>query len=192
VRARAEEAAQKAAKRKAEADERAAAATAKRVKLRKEECEEALRQIHLLRNEMETQGGKSEELLAKLVSLDFADEAQLAWMTELVAEAQRAQQQLLALIESNTIDWQVEQHAAFMDAEDGAEEEDESEEEGEEEEEDDAGVRVGQFGRLHVVTDEETEQEGADTFDEGEYARTMKLLRKGFMSRQDLEGVEHD
>jgi hypothetical protein len=116
-------------------------------------------------------------------------------MTELVSEAQRAQQRLLALIESNTIDWQVEQHAAFMDAEDGAEDEDESDEEseGEEEEEDDAGVRVGQFGRLHVVPDEATEEEeGASAFDEDEYARTMQRLRKGFMSQHDLEGMEHD
>ena len=62
-----------------------------------------------------------------------------------------------------------------------------------EESEDEEGVRVGKFGRLEVVADEdEPEEDGAAAFDQDEYRRAMAGLRKGRMLPHDLDGMEHD
>ena len=59
--------------------------------------------------------------------------------------------------------------------------------------EDDAGVRVGRFGKLEVVADEEAEdEEGADKFDQEEYRRAMAALRQGRMLPDDLKGIQFD
>ena len=54
-------------------------------------------------------------------------------------------------------------------------------------------MRVGKFGRLEVVADEdEPEEDGAAAFDQDEYRRAMAGLRKGRMLPSDLEGMEFD
>ena len=114
-------------------------------------------------------------------------------MQALVDEAVKAQERLVRLIESSTIDWRTEQHARVIDEEEDEEEEDEEEGSGEEESEDDEGVRVGKFGKLEVVADEdEDEEDGAEDFDQEEYKRAMKSLRKGRMLPSDLEGMDYD
>ena len=61
------------------------------------------------------------------------------------------------------------------------------------EDEDDAGIRLGRFGKMEVVADEEAEDEaGADTFDQEEYRRAMAALRKGRMLPDDLKGMQFD
>jgi len=199
--ARAEEATRRVEKRKAEAEAKEATAAAKRARIRQEECDEAIRQIHLLRDEMETVGERAEELLAKLVSMADCDTSvvEMAWMERLVREAMAAEQRLLQVIEANEVDWQVDQHNEFMDGEDAEEEEDEAEELGsdddddEDDDEDVAGVKLGRFGQLEVVADEDVErEEGADAFDEDEYKRAMAALRKGRMAPGDLRGMEYE
>ena len=189
--ARALEQTRKAEKRKAEVDAKAAAAEAKRARIRQEQCDEALHQIHLLRDELETVGDRAEELLAKLISLacDEAGPEEMKWIQRLVEEAMAAQERLLGVIESSGIDWQVEQHEEALDGDEEGEEEEESGEESEEE--DDAGVRLGKFGKMEVVPDEEAEEEG-DAFDEAEYKKAMEALRKGKMNPGDLDGMDHD
>jgi len=118
----------------------------------------------------------------------------MAWIRSLVDEATRAQQSLLQLIESESVDWQTAEHDALMDDEDA---EEDGEEEGgsddDEEEEDAEGVRVGRFGNLEVVPDEDDHDEaGAERFDQDEYRRTMDALQRGFMSPDDLRGMELD
>ena len=186
--ARAFEATQKAEKRKAEADARAAAAEAKRARIRQEECEEALRQIHMLRDELETIGDRAAELRAKLIEklCKDAGPVEMQWIERLVEEAMGAQQRLLSVIEHGGIDWQVDEHEQKL-------EEEESEEEGEEESEDEGGVIVGRYGNMEVVADEDVEdEEGAGRFDEDEYKQAMAALRKGKMMQDDLHGVDHD
>ena len=188
--ARALEQTRKAEKRKAEVEAKAAAADAKRARIRQEECDEALHQIHLLRDELETVGDRAEELLAKLISLacDEAGPEEMKWIQRLVEEAMAAQQRLLGVIENSGIDWQVEQHEEALDGEEEGEEEESGEES---EEEDEAGVRLGKFGKMEVVPDEEAGEEG-DAFDEAEYKKAMEALRKGKMSQGDLDGMDHD
>ena len=104
----------------------------------------------------------------------------------------KAQERLVKLIESSTLDWRTEQHARVIDDEED-DEEDEEEGSGEEESEDEEGVRVGKFGKLEVVADEdEPEEDGAAAFDQEEYRRAMAGLRKGRMLPSDLEGMEFD
>ena len=80
-----------------------------------------------------------------------------------------------------------------MDEEDAEEEEEEEESSGDEEEEDAVGVRVGRFGNMEVVADEEMEEEeGAETFDQEEYRRAMAALRQGQMGPGDLQGMTFD
>ena len=112
--ARATEVAQRAQKRKAESDAKAARAEIKRARIRQEECDETLRQIHLVRDELETVGDRAQELLAKLLSLAGcgADPVDLQWMQALVNEASAAQERLVKLIESSTLDWRTEQQPA--------------------------------------------------------------------------------
>ena len=170
---------------------------AKRARIRQEECDEAIRQIHLLRDEMESVGDRAEELLAKLISMMGcgASTTDMVWIQRLVQEAVAAQQHLLAIIEANEIDWQTKQHNQIMDDEDAEEEGGEEESSGEEDEdEDDAGVRVGRFGKLEVVADEDMgeEEEGAETFDQEEYRRAMAALRQGKMAADDLKGMQFD
>lgn len=192
--ARAEEAAQRAEKRKAEADARAAQAEAKRARIRQEECEETLRQIHLLRDELETVGDRAQELLGKLISMNNcdADATDLRWMQALVDEAVAAQERLVTLIERSTIDWRTEHHARVIDEEE-EDDDDDDEGSGEEESEDEEGVRVGKFGKLEVVADEDMgDEDGAEAFDQEAYRRAMAGLRKGRMLPSDLKGMEHD
>jgi fructoselysine-6-P-deglycase FrlB-like protein len=70
-------------------------------RIRQEECDEAIRQIHLLRDEMESVGDRAEELLAKLISMMGcgASTTDMVWIQKLVQEAMAAQQRLLAIIE---------------------------------------------------------------------------------------------
>ena len=187
--ARAEEASQRAQKRKAETDVKAAKAEEKRQRIRHEKCEETLRQIHLVRDELESVGDRAQELLGKLMSMAGcgADAVDLQWMQALVDEAVRAQELLVRLIESSTMDWRTEQHARVIDEED-------DEGSGEDETEDDEGVRVGKFGKLEVVADEdmEADEDGADAFDQEEYKRAMMALRKGRMLPGDLDDMSYD
>ena len=88
------------------------------------------------------------------------------------------------MIENSGIDWQVDTHEEAVDDDD----DDDEEESGEEEEEDEAGVRLGKFGNMEVVADDD---EG-DAFDEEEYKRAMAALRKGRMMQDDLRDVDHD
>ena len=63
----------------------------------------------------------------------------------------------------------------------------------EEEEEDAVGVRVGRFGKMEVVADEDMEEEeGAEKFDQDEYKRAMAALRQGRMAPDDLRGMQFD
>ena len=57
--------------------------------MRQEECDEAISQVHLLRDEMESIGDRAEELLAKLISMMGCGSsvADMAWMQRLVQEA---------------------------------------------------------------------------------------------------------
>ena len=73
------------------ADAKAAKAEIKRARIRQEECDETLRQIHLVRDELETVGDRAQELLAKLLSLTGCgtDPVDLQWMQALVDEAVR-------------------------------------------------------------------------------------------------------
>ena len=51
---------------------------------------------------------------------------------------------------------------------------------GEEESEDEEGVRVGKFGKLEVVADEDmADEEGAEAFDQDAYRRAMAGLQRG-------------
>ena len=195
--ARAEEATQRALKRKAETDARAAKAEAKRARIRQDECDETIRHIHLIRDELESVGDRAQELLGKLISMGNcgANATDLQWMQALVDEAVRGQERLVKLIESATIDWRTEEHARVIDAEDDDEEEDDEDgSSGEASGSDDAaGVRVGRFGKLEVVADEDVcDEDGADAFDQDEYRRAMASLRKGRMMPSDLDGTEHD
>ena len=52
-------------------------------------------------------------------------------------------------------------------------------------------MRLGKFGKMEVVPDEEAGEEG-DAFDEAEYKKAMEALRKGKMSQGDLDGMDHD
>ena len=195
--ARAEETTQRALKRKAETDARAAKAEAKRARIRQEECDETIRHIHLVRDELESVGDRAQELLGKLISMGNcgADAADLQWMQALVDEAVRGQERLVQLIESATINWRTEEHARIIDEEEEDEGEDDYEGSGEENEsEDEAGIRVGKFGKLEVVADEDMmcDEDGTEAFDQEEYRRAMAGLRKGRMLQSDLEGMEHD
>ena len=181
-------------KRKAETDARAAKAEAKRARIRQEECDETVRHIHLVRDELESVGDRAQELLAKLISLGScgADPTDLQWMQALVDEAVKAQERLVKLIESSTTDWRTEQHARVIDEEDEDEEEDD-EGSGEEESEDEEGVRVGKFGKLEVVADEDMgDEDGSEAFDQDAYRRAMAGLRKGRMLPRDLDGMQHE
>ena len=61
------------------------------------------------------------------------------------------------------------------------------------ESEDEEGVRVGKFGKLEVVADEDMgDEDGSEAFDQEAYRRAMAGLRKGRMLPSDLEGMEHD
>ena len=126
--------------------------------------------------------------MGKLLSLDCSTpSAELVWIRRLVEEAIASQDRLLALIEAAEVDWQTKVHAEIIDEEDLEEEEDDdSETSGEE---DEGGVRVGRFGNLEVVADEDDE-EGGDSFDEQEYRQAMADLRKGRMNAGDLHGME--
>ena len=188
--ARAEEQLRKSLKRKAEVEAREAAGEAKRARVRQDQCDETMRQIHFLRDEMETVGERAEELLGKLVGLDCSTPtAELVWIRRLVDEAIAWQDRLMAMIEAAEIDWQTKQHAEIVDEED-LEEEDDDESESSEGEEDEGGVRVGQFGSLEVVADEADEEGGADAFDEREYQQAMADLRRGRMRAGDLQGMD--
>ena len=189
--AKAEEVLRKSLKRKAETEAREAAAEAKRARVRQDQCDETMRQIHFLRDEMETVGDRAEELLGKLVSLDCSTPtAELVWIRRLVDEAIAWQDRLIAMIEAAEIDWQTKQHAEVIDEEDLEEEDDdESESSGEE---DEGGVRVGRFGNLEVVADEADEEGGADAFNEQEYQQAMADLRRGRMRAGDLQGMDLD
>ena len=82
-----------------------------------------------------------------------------------------------------------------MEAEDSEDDDDDEEEEeegsGEDAgEEDAAGVRVGRFGRLEVVADEDDPEDGG--FDQTEYQQAMAALRKGRMLPSDLNGMDLD
>ena len=78
-----------------------------------------------------------------------------------------------------------------LSEEDAEEDDDDDGEDGEEE--DTEGVRVGRFGRLEVVADEDSENEpGAETFDQDEYRKTMEALKRGFMTPNDLHGMDVD
>lgn len=117
----------------------------------------------------------------------------MAWIHSLVEEACRAQQSLLQLIESEKVDWQTSEHNAVMDDEDAEEDSEGDGGSDEGEEEDTGGVRVGRFGNLEVVPDEDDQDEaGAERFDQDEYRRTMDALKRGFMSPDDLRGMELD
>ena len=148
-----------------------------------------------MRDELESVGDRAQELLGKLMSMAGcgADAVDLQWMQALVDEAVRAQELLVRLIESSTMDWRTEQHARVIDEEDDIEEEDD-EGSGEDETVDDEGVRVGKFGFLEVVADEdmEADEDGADAFDQEEYKRAMMALRKGRMLPGDLDDLNYD
>ena len=192
--AKAEETARKALKRKAETEAKEAAAAAKRARIQQEECDEAMRQIHLLRDEMETVGERAEELLAKLMNLNCgASTVELVWIRRLVDEAVAAQRRLMVLIEANKIDWEVSRHNEMMELEDGEESDEEEDGEEGEGEEDEGGVKVGRFGNLEVVADEDEDEEGgADAFDQDEYKHAMAALRQGRMALGDLKGMDLD
>ena len=189
--ARAEEQLRKSLKRKAEVEAREAAGEAKRARVRQDQCDETMRQIHFLRDEMETVGERAEELLGTLVSLDCSTPtAELVWIRRLIDEAIAWQDRLLAMIEAAEIDWQTKQHAEIVDEEDLEEkDDDESESSGDE---DEGGVRVGRFGNLEVVADEADEEGGADAFNEQEYQQAMADLRRGRMRAGDLQGMDLD
>ena len=190
--ARADEQLRKSLKRKAEAEAREAAAEAKRARVRQDQCDEATRQIHFLRDEMETVGERAEELFGKLISLNCStSSAELVWIRRLVEEAIASQDRLLAMIEAAEIDWQTKRHAEMIDEEDLEEEEEDDDESESSGDEDEGGVRVGRFGNLEVVADEE-DDEGGDTFDEQEYQRAMADLRRGRMRAGDLQGMDLD
>lgn len=188
--ARAEEQLRKTLKRKAEVEAREAAVEAKRARIVQEQCDDTVRQIHFLRDEMETVGERAEELLGRLVSLDCStSSAEMVWIRRLVDEAIASQNRLLAMIEAAEIDWQTKQHAEIVDEEELEEEDDDdSESSGEE---DEGGVRVGRFGNLEIIPDEAQDGEGgADEFDESEYQQAMADLRRGRMRAGDLQGMD--
>ena len=118
--ARADEQLRRSLKRKAEAEAREAAAEAKRARVRQDACDETMRQIHFLRDEMGTVGDRAEELLGKLISLNCStSSAELVWIRRLVEEAIASQDRLMAMIEAAEIDWQTKQHAKVIDEEIG-------------------------------------------------------------------------
>jgi hypothetical protein len=81
-----------------------------------------------------------------------------------------------------------------MEREDADENESEEDESGgdDSDDEDGHGVKIGRFGKLEVVADEDEEDEGADAFNQDEYKQAMAALRQGRMASGDLQGMDLD